>query len=93
MKMATTYTKAVQTIRLAHANSVVNHTDENAKVVITDLFLTGFLILSWNDWYPFTAKLTKKCLKGAQSDSPPALKTLITVMTREFIPLSKCHMW
>lgn len=63
--MATAYTKALQPIRLAHANSVVNHTDENTKVDITDLFLTAFLIFSWNDWHLFTAKLTKKSLKAA----------------------------
>lgn len=90
--MATNYTKAVQPIKLAHANSVVNYIDETTEVIITDLFITAFLILSWNDWHPFTAKLTKKSLKAAQSDSLPVLKTLIPVMTRELTPLSKCQM-
>lgn len=90
--MATTYTKAVQPIRLAHASSVADHVDENTKVVITDLFIRAFLTLSQNDWYTSTAELTKKSLKAAQSDSPLVLKTLITSMTRELTPLSKCQM-
>lgn len=90
--MATTYTKAVQPIGLAHASSVADHIDENTKVVITDLFIRAFLTLSRNDWYTSTAELTKKSLKAAQSDSPLVLKTLITSMTRELTPLSKCQM-
>lgn len=88
--MATTYAKAVQPTRLAHATSVVNYIDENTKVIISDLLITAFL--SWNDWHPFTVKLTKKSLKAAQCGSLPVLKTLIPAMTRELIHLSKCQM-